>query len=370
MADPAAAARRRQRRLALLAAGFGLATALVLLEIVLFALGRTGVVNIPAPRYGGDAYWDGGHPEFGVWHRPRTSWRHRTPCFDVTYTANSYGTRDVERSRAADRPRVVVLGDSFTEGWGVPLERRATSLLETATGLEHLNFGMSHFGPYQELLVYERLVRPFAHDAVLILVVPVNDFLDLDIELARQVPGYAYRYRPYLVGEPPNLVPYHWRENGAARLLRRFTWTWNAALHAREAWRGREEARRNRERTQATGELPSFFYDAPEHSMRLLEEVLGRLREAVEGRPLAVALVPTLKDLARRHVSGGPSPLGARLAARGASDGYIVVDLLEAFAASEARWDTFFFPCDYHWNEAGNAAAARHLRARLEGSLY
>ena len=342
----------------------------MLLEVVLFGLGRTGMLNVPAPRYGGDAYWDGGHPDFGVWHRPRTSWRHQTPCFDVTYTANSYGARDAERSPSADSQRVIVLGDSFTEGWGVPLERRATSLLEMATGLEHLNFGMSHFGPYQELLVYERLARPFAHDAVLILVVPVNDFLDLDIELARQVPGYAYRYRPYLVGDPPNLVPYHWRENGASRFLRRFTWSWNAALHARELWRGREESRRNRDRRETTGELPSFFYDAPEPSVRLLEEVLGRLRTAVEGRPLAVALVPTLKDLARRHVTGGPSPLGARLVERGGADGYQVIDLLEAFFTSGERWDTFFFACDYHWNEAGNAAAARHLGVSLAGGFY
>lgn len=214
------------------------------------------------------------------------------------------------------------------------------------------------------------LLWPFAHAGLLVLVVPVNDFIDLDIELARQVPGYAYRYRPYLVGEPPNLTLYHWQENGASRLLRRFTWTWNAALHAREAWRGREEVRRNRERRETTGELPSFFYDASEHAVRLLEEVLARLRTAAEGRPLAVALVPTVKDLARRHVSGGPSPLGMRLMGRGASDGYTVVDLLEAFSTPGERWDTYFFACDYHWNEAGNAAAARHLSQRLAGPFY
>ena len=44
-----------------------------------------------------------------------------------------------------------------------------------------------------------------------------------------------------------------------------------------------------------------------------------------------------------------------------------VVDLLEAFSTPGERWDTYFFACDYHWNEAGNAAAARYLSQRLGG---
>ena len=70
---------------------------------------------------------------------------HQKRCFKATYSTNSVGARDVERSPAAARPRAVVLGDSFLEGWGLPAAERLSNLLEESTGVEHLNFAMSLF---------------------------------------------------------------------------------------------------------------------------------------------------------------------------------------------------------------------------------
>ena len=61
---------------------------------------------------------------------------------------------------------------------------------------------MAHFGPYQEYLVYRDLAREFDHDAVLVGVLPGNDFANIDFDLARTLPRHDYRYRPYLVGDP------------------------------------------------------------------------------------------------------------------------------------------------------------------------
>jgi hypothetical protein len=126
--------------------------ALALLAVVLaiplaFELGfaiavETGWVRTPRPSWGGSGFWKGQHPVFGVWHAPDTVKQH-------TSRSNSVGARDVERARTSTRPRVVVLGDSFLEGWGVDEPERLSNRLEAATGVEHLNFAMAHFGPYQ-----------------------------------------------------------------------------------------------------------------------------------------------------------------------------------------------------------------------------
>lgn len=55
-----------------------------------------------------------------MWKHPRATFRHANACFDVTYTSNSFGARDLERSfESPASRRVIVLGDSFIEGWGI-----------------------------------------------------------------------------------------------------------------------------------------------------------------------------------------------------------------------------------------------------------
>jgi hypothetical protein len=348
----------RRRVLAVLAAA---AASLALLEIAVFSAGKAGLLHTAAPRYGAEGFWVGGHPEFGVWHRPGARTRHHTACFDVVYAANSVGTRDVERELRSDAPRVVVLGDSFFEGWGVSDAERLSNRLEAATGVEHLNFAMAHFGPYQELLVYRALASRFDHHAVLVGVTPENDFADVDIELAAGMRGYDYRYRPYLVGEPPALQPFEWREGALRRRLRRVSWAFNAGLAAWEAWRPLPPGPRSGSLAEAARH--SFYYEVEARPLRLLEEILGRLADAAAGRPVAVVLVPTARDVAR-HAEAGAAPLTARLEALGAVRGFQVVDLLPVFARAASR-ESLFHACDYHWGRSGHGLAARHVREAL-----
>src|SRR5690606_12262006 len=158
-------------------------------------------------------------PELGIWRWPNARFEHRGDCFDVVYETNSIGARDVERPREAAGRRVVVLGDSFMEGWAVAREARLPDRLEAATGIPHLNFAMAHFGPYQSLLAYRSLARDYEHDAVLLGLLPANDFLDSELALAATIAG-SYLYRPYLVGEPPNYTRWDHRESPLRRWLR------------------------------------------------------------------------------------------------------------------------------------------------------
>ncbi len=341
----------------------GIAT-LALVELGARVLIESGWLSAPRPSDKREGYWLGDHPEFGVWHAPGLSYRHQTSCYDVEYRANEDGARDVERARRSDRPRVVVLGDSFLEGWGVPEADRLSNRLEAQTGVEHLNFAMAHFSPYQEYLVYRSLARDFDHTAVLVGILPANDFVDLDFESVRVHAYGQFRYRPYLVGDPPEFRHLDYREPRLRRWLRMWSYAGSAAVAAVE---GRARARAVAEVAES-GEV-EWFYDYDERRVRLLEGVLERLAAEAHPRRVAVILIPTLTDL-RAYARRGAEPLSERLRAAGERSGYRVVNLLPAMAAGDERSRQYFLRCDYHWSPLGNAIATRAVQKALGSAFW
>jgi len=360
-----------RRRLAfglLLAVATGAGAAL--LEGATRLLARTATFAALRRSAAEDPFWDGRHPLYGVWHRPGVVATHKTPCFEVSYRTNSVGARDIERRRGAARPRVLVLGDSYVEGWGLPLERRVTSLLEQSTGLEHINLAMSHFGPYQEYLVYRTLGQRYRHDYVLIGVTPFNDFYDLDFEIARSSPSYLYRYRPYLVGTYPAYDTVDYRESPIHRLFRRNSYAYNALSLAFYWLVDRGEGFDNPAGFRhASGLVHSFYYDFRPRQFDLLRYCLERIVEEARGRRVAVVLLPAPPDFLRYDQSGD-SPLSRELTDLAAARGFELVDLLPAMHGATLRWDEYYFSCDFHWNSEGNTVAARLIEEALEGTFY
>ena len=141
--------------------------------------------------------WRTEYHDWGGWHKPSSTANHIDNCFSAVYRSNSYGARDRKRSLAAGSKRVIMLGDSFVEGFAVNEEVRLSNLLERGLGIEILNFGMTHFGPLQYQILYEKLAKRFDHDAVLIGFLPENDFIDNDPHFHRVTPDFTSRYIPY-----------------------------------------------------------------------------------------------------------------------------------------------------------------------------
>ncbi|MBT3312770.1 MAG: hypothetical protein HN737_02285 [Desulfobacterales bacterium] len=169
---------------------------LVILEFVLRYLAAADIFpyqHHPASFH--PVYWDDVDPVVGAWRYNNAVLRHNEPCFDVTYSTNSYGARDIERERHSSAvKRVVVLGDSFIEGFGIETEKRMTDVLEKKTGIEHLNFGAGGgFGSIQEWLLYENLASKYDHSDIFIFMLPRSDFSDNN---PANFP--KERYRPYL----------------------------------------------------------------------------------------------------------------------------------------------------------------------------
>src|SRR6185503_9045679 len=256
----------------------------------------------------------GEDPRFGVWHRPDAVATQPSASFNVRYRTNSIGARDVEHAAKQTRPRLLALGDSCFEGWGVEQERRVTDLLQQATGREVVNLAMTHFGPYQELLAYREFAPRFEHDAVLVGIVPMNDFFDLDLAKARHSQDDLDRYRPYLAGSFPDYRKVSLRESAARRFLRRESMAFNAlasvwdSLGRPKDWSGKwiPDGAHPRRKTPPAGRIHSFYYDySPENSL-LLRWCLAQIALAAAGRPVVVVLVPAPPDFVRYALSGEP----------------------------------------------------------------
>ena len=99
---------------------------------------------------------------------------------------SSQGLRDRDHalSKPADTYRIAILGDSYAEAMQVELERAFWALLPKkleacgfANGkkIETLNFGVSGYGTGHELLMLQSRVWPYAPDMVLLAFFPGND---------------------------------------------------------------------------------------------------------------------------------------------------------------------------------------------------
>lgn len=128
---------------------------------------------------------------------------YRTPCarffwdeapgaeFYHLIRLNNFGLHD--RNLSLEKPRetfrVLILGDSFPQGWQVPLEKGFPRLLEDALNrdsrrpIEVINMSVDTFGTDRQLLLYAALGAQFKPDLVLLSFYAGNDVMDNSLAL-------------------------------------------------------------------------------------------------------------------------------------------------------------------------------------------
>lgn len=367
-------------------AGLAVLATMISVEAFSAIVVEAGLIHAPAPSY----QWPGFtpfradiNPDFGLWRYPNATLGHAASCFNVTYQSNSYGARDVERTRKADGPRTVVLGDSFVEGIGLNREDRFTEGLERRTGMPHLNFGIVNTGPTHYWLTYKHLAREFDHDRVIVGILPNNDFRDDDFEAGKAMTD---RYRPYFVkdeGGGWELIYFDKANIGTGgnsektrrktrlRAMRQIVTNYSYAKNVWNYFSGLMEQGalglrdlRGEIRSVNDERPPSGFYDYDAQHLERMLYVLGRIVEDAQGRPVHFVTIPLQFDI-RRFQKEGPPPLVEALRAFAREHNDVeIVDLLEPFSA-HPRPDSLYLPCDGHWNGAGAAFAADVLAERI-----
>jgi lysophospholipase L1-like esterase len=342
---------------------------LILLEGGLYIAVKAGWLDVELPGYAVEDvnwFWKVTNADVGVWHEPNDRMRHERSCFDVTYTSNAFGMRDatVEKEGAANR--VVVLGDSFVEGWGVSDADRFTEVLERKTGIEHLNFGTSGgFGTTQSYILYKTLAAGFTHGAVIFAILPDNDFADDTPSESDLAPDG--RWRPFLVGTYPDYVltyparnfsPDRQAHRSIPVLLNEF-WLTARVFNYYKAY-FREMARLKAQQGEGADKGASSFsgyFDYDEKQFDRLRYAIEKIQELAGTRRLLVVTIPRPTDYRRAEKERVEPPIRRDLNALAKESGFTYIDLMTEMPDDE-NLKRFFHDCDGHWSPEGHARVA------------
>ena len=308
--------------------------------------------------------------KWGAWHVSNATFRHSKKCFSVKMTFNEVGARDdtfIETSPSA----LVLLGDSFAEGFGVERNEMSEYLMEKELNLSILNFGASgNFGPLQELMIYDEF-NDLPHQGLIIYVLPANDFTDNDAEYWQEkYPLYVNRYRPYFNPKGNPLVPFYFstaipRNNFVIEpksltwkqfIVNNF-WSSNAMRSTLILIRGEVENSSNiNEITK------SFYYDATKIQQSNLVLAYEAIMDIAENKNILFVIIPSKKDIERFKQELFPLNYQNTFWYKsfiGFQDGRKQrVEILDLMEYLPELYQDLFFDCDDHWSPEGNKWAA------------
>lgn len=339
---------------------------LVLLEAGCFIAIKAGWFPVELPGYtlsGSGWFWRILSPDFGVWHEANDYMIHERQCFNVTYRSNSFGMRDAEVAKEADGHRVVVLGDSFVEGWGVEYGERFTELIERDKKVELLNFGTAGgFGSTQSFVLYKTLASKFSHTAVIFAVLPDNDFKE-DEPPSGEVDSGG-RWRPMLVGTYPNyqltypspiFSPATRFDQRIEYFMEQFWITYRVVKYYHSYFKNMYKSYNDPRRPKGTAY--AGYYDYNQEQFDRLRYSIEQIKALAGPRPMLVVTIPRQSDFRRAEGSLGEPPLRKDLAKLAADLGVTYFDLMIGMGETD-NFDGYFHTCDGHWSSKGHTKAA------------
>jgi hypothetical protein len=273
---------------------------------------------------------------------------------------NAYGHRGrtFPLAKSPGKLRVLVLGDSFTEGVQVGEDDLFTALLERGDPrLEVLNAGVAGYGTVQEYLYLARDGLAHNPDVVLLLIFendltdnclsayagfgprPHAVFRDGAVRITRHPdPGEFLKYTlpvPFADTLNRHSLLFYVLNDRVYRRLRA------AEMHAMQGT--------DRERTKACGRYEVMF--------GLLEELAALL--SARGIRLGLVLVPS-----REQAEHGRAPVLEPIVDYSARRGIAHLSLLPRFSR---EIDTRpYFPADIHWTRRGHRLAAEEISGFLD----
>ena len=322
--------------------------------------------------------------ELGWTLRPDVAWPDAPASWENGLSTNAAGFRDAPHAeeKAPGAYRVVVLGDSFVFGSGVPqdaiLTRRLAARL--GPGFEIVNLGVPGYGTDQELLTLRRWGRKLSPDLVL-LGFFWNDLMENTSDRIYGLP------KPRFTLEGGRLVLHPPAGFSAPSAFARVDATLASTSHLWSLLRnGLSSAGRA---VGDAGERPvsidfSLRSAPPSRAAEfaLSFELLGAVRDeaASLGAPLGVFSVPPrfLVDQAAAarllRIYGLPNDAldedGFRRVREACeARGIPFLDLLPGFRREAAAGTRLFLPTGIHWSAAGHDAAARLLEPAVRSGL-
>ena len=348
----------------------------LLIELTCFIFIKTGYIPAKLPSFRYVAINDFSmnlvpHPGWGIWHKPG-HFVYQDGCIDIDNLYNTYGTRDIVREKKSDDTnRVILLGDSFVEGFGVKEEKRFSSRLEKETGRSMMNFGCNSFGALQSVMMYEQLGRAYDHSTILWGIFPFNDIPDDDREITgsddtfkpyaiKNDSGYSIKFLgSYTPADSVNKKATGTVKEKTVRLLKAFTCWYNIISYLKL------KKQENKKMSNPDTKYPSYYYDyTPEQADRL-KFIVNKLRIAAPGKRIIIFAIPVVQDFLRREKEKKEPPLSMELKKICYENNIEYLDLLPQILTAPGSFRQYYFYCDPHWNESGHLLVNDILKKQL-----
>jgi hypothetical protein len=316
--------------------------------------------------------WRTENTEWGSWHKPNFKDKHTKKCFDVTYESNNLGARDDEDyNKNLPKDSIILIGDSFAEGYGVNLKQTFSKILENKTGRKVLNFGSAgHFGAVQQEILYRKLASKLPHNEILYFFLPSNDFTDNDRSYWN-TKFNKFRYRPYFKKIGQNNYDIFYPEKNNSRLfislndfafnrlqtfLIKYTYTANTLRSINVLFAKFNKKKSIVVNNKKTGD--SYFFDNEESINGTLFFTKNLLLNASNKKRRIIVIIPTLDDL--NKIENGKIYKDLKwykdLKKVSFETNTKFFDLAEVINKNE--YTKMLYKCDNHWNPSGHKFVA------------
>ena len=299
-------------------------------------------------------------PYLGWIGKPNVRLRYRRPEFDTLVQHDADGWRLPEPPRpAAPVRRVLVLGDSFTWGWGVSQGEVFTDRLQAALppAVAVVNRGVIGFGTAQEYLLLERELAAHSYDTV-VLMFFINDLSD-------NTDGKD-GHRPYFELSDGRLLPRNQPALLHSSPVEEFLKTHSRAylfielelglLKRRLAGEANDERAYREAAAVDVRNLPGAAVTA-----RLLGEMHRLARD--HGAQFFLVYIPQRSEFEGDAPYPYVRAVHALIETIARDEGFPVLDLSAPFHARAKSGQSLVYAVDAHWTPAGHRLAAEVLLA-------
>jgi len=323
------------------------------------------------------------HGEYHHGLRPNATLTDRIAGHEYPFFSNSLGMRDREVrevSRHKTDPRVLFIGDSFTEGVGLPWEKTFVGKVQASLapfGVEVLNAGVNSYCP---LLIKHRLrdlieKQGLELDRVVVLI----DISDVLQELQyRETPDGSVEAIPYapLEREAKTLDRANRIQDWLEKNIEdRFVLLGALSRNLRLWWRARDET------VSLWDQLGDWAWSWPGYEGPFRPLIDRGLASAAADMDAIAALLREKKIALTVVVYPWPQQLGAPFrpseaevfwggwAQKNGADFVSLFPLFRELGSPEEVRKKYYFPGDSHWNAAGHAAVAEALIQKISSGV-
>ena len=289
----------------------------------------------------------------------------------ATYTVrtNSLGFKDGqvrEVSLQSDKPRILITGDSFTEGVGIEYKDTFVGHIHEhfkSKGVDILNAGVTSYSPIIHLLktryYLEAVGLNFDHLVVFIDLSDMEDEalgykLDPDANITL-VKGESVGAARQMIAEPPSLKSFLNQHTVFIAQLR------NLAAYLRSVFRRTEKAFDQRRGMWTLDD--ALYKEFGEQGQTIAAEHMSQLKALLDERSigLTIAVYPWPDQIVRRDINSRQVTFWQ---AWGEENGVNVINLFPDFINDEDPErvvKTNYIRGDVHWNKAGHKLVAERF---------